>query len=45
MGNRAGNLALVANRADNSISVLSIEGKQVKLIGQITLSASRSEPV
>ena len=30
--NRAGNLALIANRADNSISVLSIQGKQVKLI-------------
>src|SRR5687767_12693534 len=27
--NRAGNLALIANRADNSISVLSIQGKKV----------------
>jgi len=35
--NRAGNLALVANRADNSISVLAIEGKQVKLIDTVTI--------
>ncbi len=35
--NRAGNLALVANRADNSISVLSIQGKQVKLIDTVTI--------
>lgn len=35
--NRAGNLALIANRADNSISVLSIEGKQVKLIDTVTI--------
>ena len=35
--NRAGNLALVANRADNSISVLSIVGKQVKLIDTVTI--------
>jgi DNA-binding beta-propeller fold protein YncE len=35
--NRAGNLALVANRTDNSISVLSIQGKQVKLIDTVTI--------
>ena len=35
--NRAGNLALVANRADNSISVLWIEGKEVKLIDTVTI--------
>ena len=35
--NRAGNLALVANRADNSISVLSIQGKQVRLIDTVTI--------
>jgi DNA-binding beta-propeller fold protein YncE len=29
--NRAGNLALVTNRADNSISVLTIHGKEVKV--------------
>src|SRR5512143_3996596 len=33
--NRTGDLALVANRADNSISVLSIQGKQVKLIDTV----------
>ena len=35
--NRAGNLALVANRADNSISVLAIQGKQVKLVDTVTI--------
>lgn len=32
-----GNLALVANRADNSISVLAIDGKQVKLIDLVSV--------
>ncbi|HEU5295792.1 MAG TPA: YncE family protein [Burkholderiaceae bacterium] len=35
--NRAGNLALIANRADNSISVLSIQGKQVKLVDTVAI--------
>lgn len=35
--NRAGNLALIANRADNSISVLSIDAKQVKLIDTVAI--------
>ena len=35
--NRAGNLALVANRADNSISVLSIQGKDVKLVDTVPM--------
>jgi len=35
--NRAGNLALVANRADNSIAVLSISGKEVSLIDTIPM--------
>jgi len=35
--NRAGNLALVTNRADNSISVLSIDGKQVKVIDTVVI--------
>ena len=35
--NRAGNLALIANRADNSISVLAIDGKQVKLIDTVAI--------
>ena len=35
--NRAGNLALVANRADNSVSVLSISGKEVKVIDTVAI--------
>ncbi len=35
--NRAGNLALVTNRADNSISVLSIQGKEVKLVDTVPM--------
>src|SRR6058998_998932 len=35
--NRAGNLALVANRADNSISVLSIRGKEVKVVDTVAM--------
>jgi len=35
--NRAGNLALVANRADNSVSVLSISGKEVKVIDSVAI--------
>jgi DNA-binding beta-propeller fold protein YncE len=35
--NRAGNLALVTNRADNSISVLSIRGKDVKLVDTVPM--------
>lgn len=35
--NRAGNLALIANRADNSISVVSIDGKQVKLVDTVAM--------
>jgi len=35
--NRAGNLALVTNRADNSISVLSIEGKDVRLVDTVPM--------
>lgn len=36
--NRAGNLALVANRADNSVSVLTINGKEVKLADTVALA-------
>ena len=36
--NRAGNLALVANRADNSASVLSISGKTVAVVGTVALA-------
>lgn len=35
--NRAGNLALVTNRADNSISVLSISGKEVKVVDTVMI--------
>ncbi len=35
--NRAGNLALVTNRADNSITVLSIHGKDVKVVDSIAM--------
>jgi DNA-binding beta-propeller fold protein YncE len=35
--NRAGDLALIANRADNSISVLSIQGKTVTLVENVTI--------
>jgi len=35
--NRAGNLALVANRADNSVAVLSIRGNEVALIDTVPI--------
>jgi DNA-binding beta-propeller fold protein YncE len=35
--NRAGDLALIANRNDNSISVLSIQGKTVKLVENVAI--------
>ncbi len=37
--NRAGNLALVANRADDTISVLSINGKDVKVIDTVSVAS------
>jgi len=36
--NQAGNLALVANRADNSVTVLSISEKNVSIVGTVALS-------
>jgi len=36
--NKAGTLALVANRADDSVSVLSIDGKNVKPEGAVSVS-------
>ena len=36
--NRTGTLALIANRADNTVSVLTIDGKQVKVIGSVALA-------
>ena len=38
--NKAGNLALVANRADNSVSVLRIAGKQVTLVDTVAIGES-----
>ena len=35
--NRAGTLLLVANRADNSISVLTVSGKDVKLVDTVAM--------
>jgi DNA-binding beta-propeller fold protein YncE len=35
--NRTGDLALIANRADNSISVLAIQGKQVRLVDTVVI--------
>ncbi len=35
--NRGGNLALVANRADNSVTVLSIRGKEVRVIDTVAM--------
>lgn len=35
--NRAGDLALIANRAGNSISVLSIDGKTVEHVGEVDM--------
>jgi 6-phosphogluconolactonase (cycloisomerase 2 family) len=43
--NRAGNLALIANRNDNSISVLSIQGKQVNLIDSVAMGEQVSAVV
>ena len=43
--NKAGTLALVANRNDGTVSVLSIEGKKVSVIGErIKLGDERSGP-
>ncbi len=38
--NKKGELALVTNRADNSVSVLSIAGKEVKLIDTVAMGDS-----
>ena len=43
--NKAGTLALVANRNGNSISVLSISGKEVKLVGNVEMGESVSHVV
>jgi DNA-binding beta-propeller fold protein YncE len=43
--NRAGTLALVANRADDSVSVLSIDGKTVKLVDKVSLAGPAATAV
>ncbi|MGH7015406.1 MAG: YncE family protein [Stellaceae bacterium] len=40
--NRAGTLALVANRADNTVSVLTIAGKTVTLVGSVALAPANT---
>jgi DNA-binding beta-propeller fold protein YncE len=42
--NRAGNVALVANRADGTVSVLSIDGRRVAVRETITVGEAASEP-
>ena len=42
--NRAGTLALVANRADDSVSMLSIEGKSVQLVGTVSVANPSTTP-
>jgi DNA-binding beta-propeller fold protein YncE len=42
--NRAGNLALVTNRADGTVSVLEIRGKEVTVVDTITVGDEASEP-
>jgi len=37
---RAGDLALVANRAENTVSVLAIDGKDVKVVDTVALAAA-----
>jgi DNA-binding beta-propeller fold protein YncE len=43
--NRAGTLALVANRADDSVSVLAIDGKTVKPVGTVSVATQPSPAV
>lgn len=43
--NRAGTLALVANRADNSVSVLRVQGKSVTLIDTVAIGEQISHVV
>src|SRR3954454_5053078 len=43
--NRAGTLALVANRAEDSITVLAIEGKNVKSVGTVSVATQPTAAV
>jgi DNA-binding beta-propeller fold protein YncE len=42
--NKAGTLALVTNRAENSISVLAISGKDVKVVDTVSIAAAQGGP-
>ena len=42
--NRAGTLALVANRADDTVSALSIDGKNVKLVDTVSVAGPAAAP-
>lgn len=42
--NKAGTLALVTNRAENSISVLAISGKEVKVVDTVSIAAAQGGP-
>jgi DNA-binding beta-propeller fold protein YncE len=42
--NRTGTLALVANRADDSVGVLSIDGKTVKLVDTVSVASPAATP-
>lgn len=42
--NRAGTLALVANRTEGTISVLTVQGKTVRVTGKVDLGAPASGP-
>ncbi len=42
--NKRGNLAIVTNRADNSLSVLAIHGKDVTTVGTIALAIKNGDP-
>src|SRR6266446_9500411 len=43
--NRAGTLALVANRADDSVTVLAIDGKNVKPVGTVSVATQPTAAV
>jgi DNA-binding beta-propeller fold protein YncE len=43
--NRAGTLALVANRAEDSVTALAIDGKNVKSVGTVSVAAKPTATV
>ena len=42
--NKAGTLALVANRSEGTVSVLTIDGKTVQVAGKVTVGGEKSGP-